>query len=141
MAVQTRYSCPHLRDLPGVAKQILADAGIARIFALSGDLGAGKTTLTAALCRELGVEDSVTSPTFTIVNEYRTSAGIPVYHFDFYRIKSPIEAFDLGYEQYLYSGNYCFIEWPGKIGELLPPGTVQINLTTAGEGRDIMMSL
>lgn len=141
MAVQTHYSCPHLSDLSGVAKQILADAGFARIFALWGDLGAGKTTLTGALCRELGVVDSVTSPTFTIVNEYSTYKGDPVYHFDFYRIKSPMEAFDLGYEQYLYSGNYCFIEWPGKIGELLPPGTVHISLTAAGEGRDIMMSL
>lgn len=115
-------------DLFAVAKQIINEFPESRVFALSGVMGAGKTTLIKAICRELGVMDVVVSPTFSLINEYRTINGHPVYHFDFYRIKSLTEAFDMGYEEYFYSGNYCFIEWPEKIGQLLPAGFVYINI-------------
>ena len=100
-----------------------------RIFALKGVMGAGKTTLTKALCQEIGVKDVVLSPTFALINEYRTGQGESVYHLDFYRIQSLSEAFDLGYEEYFYSGSYCFIEWPEKIGQLLPSDCVYIDIS------------
>ncbi|MFD0795284.1 tRNA (adenosine(37)-N6)-threonylcarbamoyltransferase complex ATPase subunit type 1 TsaE [Mucilaginibacter litoreus] len=108
-----------LADLKGAAAEILKAAGDNRIFLFYGEMGAGKTTLIKALCRSLGVTDDVTSPTFSIVNEYRSADG-PVYHFDFYRLKHHNEALDMGYEEYFYSGNYCFIEWPEKIADLVP---------------------
>nr|WP_067053384.1 tRNA (adenosine(37)-N6)-threonylcarbamoyltransferase complex ATPase subunit type 1 TsaE [Mucilaginibacter sp. L294] len=106
-------------DLPKTAAEILNFAGDTRIFLFYGDMGAGKTTLIKSLCEQLGVSDSVTSPTFSIVNEYEGQDG-PVYHFDFYRLKDQSEALDMGYEEYFYSGNYCFIEWPEKIANLIP---------------------
>jgi tRNA threonylcarbamoyladenosine biosynthesis protein TsaE len=90
-------------------------------------MGAGKTTFIKALCLQLGVTDTVSSPTFSIVNEYESPGG-SVYHFDFYRLKDQSEAFDLGYEDYLYSGQYCLIEWPEKIPDLIPPRVVKVNL-------------
>ncbi|MGV3509405.1 MAG: tRNA (adenosine(37)-N6)-threonylcarbamoyltransferase complex ATPase subunit type 1 TsaE [Sphingobacteriaceae bacterium] len=116
-----------LGDLPGAAKQILEFADKERVFLFYGEMGAGKTTLIKALCQELEVEDAVSSPTFAIVNEYSGVNGT-VYHFDFYRIKNESEALDLGYEDYLYSGNYCFIEWPEKIQSLLPNEFVELKL-------------
>ena len=92
-------------------------------------MGAGKTTFIKAICLALGVTDIVQSPTFSIINEYRTQAGDPVYHFDFYRIKKIEEVYDLGYEDYLYSGNYCLLEWPELIEKLLPEGTLRISIT------------
>ncbi|WP_374948560.1 tRNA (adenosine(37)-N6)-threonylcarbamoyltransferase complex ATPase subunit type 1 TsaE [Mucilaginibacter sp.] len=106
-------------DLPGAAKSILKAAGSNRILLFYGEMGAGKTTLIKSLCEALGVNDAVTSPTFSIVNEYRSSNG-PVFHFDFYRLSNQSEALDLGYEEYFDSGNYCFIEWPEKIAGLIP---------------------
>ncbi|RYU89226.1 tRNA (adenosine(37)-N6)-threonylcarbamoyltransferase complex ATPase subunit type 1 TsaE [Mucilaginibacter terrigena] len=106
-------------DLPATAAEIFKYAGDTRIFLFYGDMGAGKTTLIKSLCKKLGVNDEVTSPTFSIVNEYESSDG-PVYHFDFYRLKDHSEAMDMGYEEYFYSGNYCFIEWPEKIADLVP---------------------
>ena len=116
-----------LGDLPGAAKQILEFADKERVFLFYGEMGAGKTTLIKTLCQELKVEDAVSSPTFAIVNEYSGIKGT-VYHFDFYRIKNESEALDLGYEDYLYSGNYCFIEWPEKIQSLLPNEFVELKL-------------
>lgn len=116
-----------LGDLPGAAKQILEFADKERVFLFYGEMGAGKTTLIKALCEELQVEDAVSSPTFAIVNEYSGIKGT-VYHFDFYRIKNESEALDLGYEDYLYSSNYCFIEWPEKIPSLLPNEFVELKL-------------
>lgn len=117
----------NLNELPQAAKKILEFAGDNRIFLFYGDMGAGKTTLIKALCDVLNVEDTVSSPTFSIVNEYLASSEI-IYHFDFYRIKNETEAFDLGYEDYLYSGNYCFIEWPEKIPSLLPDKFMELIL-------------
>lgn len=112
----------HLRE---VARKILAVAREQRIFLFYGEMGAGKTTLIKALCQELGVRDTASSPTFSIVNEYASPGG-PVFHFDFYRLKNQTEALDMGYEDYLYSGNYCFIEWPEKIPDLLPEKVCRI---------------
>lgn len=108
-----------LADLPGAAKSILEFAGTNRILLFYGEMGAGKTTLIKTMCAQLGVDDPVTSPTFSIVNEYKGANG-PVFHFDFYRLSNQTEAFDLGYEEYFDSGNYCFIEWPEKIAGLIP---------------------
>jgi tRNA threonylcarbamoyladenosine biosynthesis protein TsaE len=91
-------------------------------------MGVGKTTFIKALCHELGSRDYVTSPTFALINEYKTARGNVIYHFDFYRIKKIEEAFDLGYEDYIYSGNYCFIEWPEMIESLLPEGIVEVRI-------------
>lgn len=105
--------------LEEVAKDILQGLGALRVVCLHGQLGAGKTTLVKALCRQLGVPDEVQSPTFSIVNEYRTGLAEPVFHFDCYRLKTEEEAYDLGCEEYLYSGYFCFIEWPEKVSGLL----------------------
>lgn len=108
-----------------------------KIFAIFGDLGAGKTVLVKALCRALGVEDAVTSPTFSIVNEYRYPGG-QIWHFDFYRIKRLEEAYDLGYEEYFDSGAYCFIEWPERVEPLLPEDCVRIHIAATGETERII---
>lgn len=104
------------------------------VFAFHGDMGAGKTTFIKAICEELGVEDVINSPTFAIVNEYRSASSELIYHFDFYRIQKVEEAYDFGYEDYLYSGALCFIEWPEKIDELLPGNTVHVNITENEDG-------
>lgn len=136
-----RRVCKNAEQLPEIAGMLLADSGNRRVFAFFGEMGAGKTTLIKELCRKLGVEEIVTSPTFTIVNEYRSGNGEPVYHFDFYRIKSESEAFDLGYENYLYSGNYCFVEWPEKIASLLPANIVTVTIEANGDERIITLTL
>ncbi|WP_293903115.1 MULTISPECIES: tRNA (adenosine(37)-N6)-threonylcarbamoyltransferase complex ATPase subunit type 1 TsaE [unclassified Sphingobacterium] len=99
-----------------------------RIFLLYGPMGAGKTTFVKHLCTQLNVKDSTSSPTFSIVNEYESPTG-PIYHFDFYRIKDEQEAFDFGYEEYFYSGAYCFVEWPEKIPNLLPEEAKEIHIS------------
>ncbi|SFC02092.1 tRNA threonylcarbamoyladenosine biosynthesis protein TsaE [Parapedobacter composti] len=119
--------------LPSAAAQVLAAAGERRVFLFYGEMGAGKTTFIKAICKELGVTDAVSSPTFAIVNEYVSPHG-PVYHFDFYRIKSEQEAMDMGYEEYFYSGRYCLVEWPEKIAGLLPSGAVALHLTVSADG-------
>lgn len=118
-----------LSDLDRIANQIIQHFPDKKIFALHGEMGAGKTTLIKSLCQVLGVFDVVLSPTFSLINEYRDAHGQPVYHFDFYRINNVTEAYDMGYEEYLYSGNYCFVEWPEKIGQLLPDGCVYIDIS------------
>lgn len=123
-----KLTCNDLATAPLIAKKILMTFRDRRIFALSGEMGAGKTTLIQFLCKELGVTDFAISPSFSLVNEYRTSRGECVYHFDFYRINDIREAYDMGYEEYFYSGNYCFIEWPEKIMELLPDDCVHIKI-------------
>jgi len=123
-----------LSALPKSAKLLLENFPEDRIFAFYGAMGAGKTTFIKALCRKLGSEDNITSPTFALINEYSTANGSVIYHFDFYRIKKLEEAYDLGYEDYIYSGNYCFIEWPEMIESLLPEGIVEVRIREAGNG-------
>lgn len=114
-------------QLPGIASQLIAFAGTNHIFIFHGDMGAGKTTFIKALGEHLGIRDAITSPTFSIVNEYNGATG-KVYHFDFYRLKNQDEALDMGYEEYFYSGNYCFIEWPEKIPDMLPPNYISVQI-------------
>ena len=125
---------PSSQALPTAAAQLLEAAGSSRIFLFYGGMGVGKTTFINAICQKLGITDTTSSPTFAIVNEYASPAGA-VYHFDFYRIKSEQEAFDLGYEEYFYSGNYCFIEWPERIANLLPPDAVSIRMESDATGK------
>ena len=113
-----------------IATQILSLQSNERVFLFYGDMGAGKTTLIKALCKHLATNDNVASPTFSIVNEYKTP-GDNIFHFDFYRLKTQTEALDMGFEEYLYSGNYCFIEWPEKIPDLLPVHYISIKITVA----------
>lgn len=117
--MRKQWDATELKNLDGIAKELLEFVGDHRVLCFYGDLGAGKTTFIKSICRQLGVSDEVQSPTFSIVNEYETSGGEPIYHFDFYRLKTEEEAFDLGYEQYLFSGYFCFIEWPEKVKDLL----------------------
>ena len=124
----------HIEDLPSAAKQFVDEMGENRIFAFYGKMGAGKTTFIKAICETLGVKDVVASPTFAIVNEYADASGRPVYHFDFYRIKNLREAFDIGCEEYFYSGYPCFIEWPELVEELLPDETVKVHIDVQGDG-------
>ena len=108
---------------------------MSKLYLITGFLGAGKTTFVKALCQELGVEDVVTSPTFAVINEYRSDiAGELIYHFDFYRIKKLEEVYDMGYEDYFYSGALCFIEWPELVEELLPGNTVKVTIEELEDG-------
>ena len=117
------------------AKEFVRLMGDDTVFAFYGKMGAGKTTFIKALCQELGVEDEVNSPTFAIINEYRsqTTAEL-IYHFDFYRIKKLEEVYDLGYEDYFYSGALCFIEWPELVEELLPLDAKKVTITENSDG-------
>ena len=117
-----------IAQLPEVARTLLDTFSSERFFAFFGKMGVGKTTLIKEMCEVLGVEDVVCSPTFAIVNEYSTVQGELVFHFDFYRLKSISEAYDIGYEEYFYSGCYCFTEWTEKIEELLPERYVRVEM-------------
>lgn len=109
-----------LEEAEVIAKQLVAVAGDCKVWCFEGQMGAGKTTLIAALCKCLGVTEATSSPTYGLVNEYMGHNGQRICHFDFYRIQSLEEAFEMGAEDYFYSGNYCFIEWPERIADLLP---------------------
>ena len=122
-----------LESIREAAREFIQHIGEHRVFAFYGEMGAGKTTFIKAICEELGVEDVITSPTFAIVNEYTSNDG-PIYHFDFYRIKKLEEVYDMGFEDYFYSGALCFIEWPELIEEVLPEDAVKVNITENADG-------
>ena len=125
-------SLDHIHE---AAREFIAAMGDNTVFALYGKMGAGKTTFVKALCQELGVEDVVTSPTFAVINEYRSDiAGELIYHFDFYRIKKLEEVYDMGYEDYFYSGALCFIEWPELIEDVLPGDAVKVYIDELEDG-------
>lgn len=124
----TSISIQSITELPSVAEKLLAFANGEKFFIFEGEMAAGKTTFIKTLCTALGVNDVVSSPTFSIVNEYELPSGL-IYHFDFYRLKNIQEAYDIGYEEYFYSGSYCFIEWPSKVEELLPDEYIKIQIT------------
>ena len=124
----SNYKVQSEKELKEVALELLKDFGNQRLILFYGEMGVGKTTLIKVLCQQLGVEEVTSSPTFSIVNEYVAEKEGAIYHFDFYRIEKEAEVFDLGYEDYFYSGNYCFIEWPEKIPNLLPDNAVEVNI-------------
>ena len=124
----------HIKDLNSIAKRLIDEFSGERIFAFYGKMGAGKTTFIQSVCKALGSGDTVTSPTFALINEYKTGDRQSVFHFDFYRIKNLEEVFDLGYEDYLYSGSYCLIEWPELIEPLLPENIIKVKIDVAADG-------
>ena len=131
----TTITIKDLDHIEEAAREFMAQMGDDTVFAFYGKMGAGKTTFIKALCKLLGVEDEVNSPTFAIINEYRsqTTAEL-IYHFDFYRIKKLEEVYDLGYEDYFYSGALCFIEWPELVEELLPLDAKKVTITENSDG-------
>lgn len=127
-----------LNDIQNAARNIIKRFGKNKIIAFKGKMGAGKTTLIKAICKELSSEDIITSPTFSLVNEYNRHNGEKIYHFDFYRINSIEELYDFGYEEYIYSDNYCFIEWPEKIENHIPDNTTFIEITAISDSKRIV---
>ena len=129
----TKIEIKSLEKMGEAAREFISKMGEAKVFAFYGKMGAGKTTFIKAVCEELGVSDVITSPTFAIINEYEATSGT-IYHFDFYRIKKLEEVYDMGYEDYFYSGALCFIEWPELIEEVLPEDAVKVEITEKEDG-------
>ena len=123
-----------LEEYPAAAREFIKFMKKGRLFAFYGKMGSGKTTLIKSICEELGVTDTINSPTFAIVNEYEAGNGDTIYHFDFYRIKSIAEVYNMGYEEYLYSNAYCFMEWPELVEELLPEECIRVEIEENGNG-------
>ncbi|MFB0945620.1 MAG: tRNA (adenosine(37)-N6)-threonylcarbamoyltransferase complex ATPase subunit type 1 TsaE [Spirosomataceae bacterium] len=124
----SEFVIDNLTQLPQAAEEVIMGSNGRKIWCFDGEMGAGKTTFIQAICKEMGVEGAVQSPTFSIVNEYITTDNKIIYHFDCYRLESVEEALDIGIEEYLYSGNYCFIEWSERITPLLPPDTFIVKI-------------
>jgi tRNA threonylcarbamoyladenosine biosynthesis protein TsaE len=120
-------------DLTEVARKFIEKAGNSKVWLFYGEMGSGKTTFIKNLCRQLGVSEGMSSPTYSIVNEYLTESDTRIFHFDFYRIKNEAEAYDIGTEEYFYSGNYCFVEWPEKIPSLIPADHVHVLITSENQ--------
>ena len=131
-----RIEIDSLSELERVAEEILSSIGERRVVLLRGGMGAGKTTLVSRIASELGAEDTVTSPTFALVNQYEGREGT-IYHFDFYRINRVEEVFDLGYEEYFYSGELCFVEWPEMVEGLLPEDAMEVRITVGDDDKRI----
>jgi len=129
--MNTNYS---LRELPKIAKEIIASAKNKTLL-FYGEMGVGKTSLIKEICKQLGVLDTISSPTFSLVNEYQTKSNEKVYHFDFYRIEDEEEALDMGIDDYFYNNEWCLIEWPENIENLLPLDAVRIQLTILENGQ------
>lgn len=127
-------------ELNSAARILLEAFPAARAFAFHGEMGAGKTTFIKAICAELGVKDGMSSPTFSLVNEYVTEKGDPIYHFDFYRIDSENDAYNVGLHEYFDTGDYCFVEWPEKVPSILPVGTVHVKIAVQQNQRSISVN-
>ncbi|MBO5921676.1 MAG: tRNA (adenosine(37)-N6)-threonylcarbamoyltransferase complex ATPase subunit type 1 TsaE [Bacteroidaceae bacterium] len=123
-----------IEEYPQAAHEFVEQMGDGRIFAFYGKMGAGKTTFIKSICEEMGVEDTINSPTFAIVNEYEDRNMNTIYHFDFYRIKSVAEVYNMGYEEYLYSDAVCFMEWPELVEELLPEECIRVDIEEENDG-------
>lgn len=137
MYKQLEISYYSINELTDVAKKILNFTENYRVFAIDGEMGAGKTTLIKELCAQLGVLSSLSSPTYSIVNEYSTASAQKVFHMDLYRLQTIEEAVSIGIEEYLYSGNYCFVEWPSIIAHILPNDVVKIDIRVADGFRNL----
>lgn len=124
----------NLEQINSAARQFIDNIGDRKVFAFYGKMGAGKTTFTKAICEELQVSDVITSPTFAIINEYESPEAGTIYHFDFYRIKKLEEVYDMGYEDYFYSGRLCFIEWPELVEDLLPENVTKVTIVENEDG-------
>lgn len=134
-----RIEVRNLEDLPRAAAAFLEATCEARIFAFDAPMGAGKTTFIAEICRQKGISDTANSPSFSIINEYRPEeGGEPLYHFDFYRLQSALEAVEIGAQEYFYSGNICLIEWPERVEEILPPETVRVRIEVRDDGTRVI---
>lgn len=130
-----------LDELEIAAKELITVFSNDRVFAFYGKMGAGKTTFIQSICQALGSDDNVTSPTFALINEYNTANLDSIFHFDFYRIKDIEEAYDLGYEDYIYSGSYCLIEWPEMIDSLLPEKMVKVKIEVQDDDTRLITAL
>ena len=131
---------PKIGEIDIAAREFLSAIGSNKVIAFSGEMGAGKTSFIKALCKELGVTDATSSPTFSLVNEYHSNKHPKIYHFDFYRLHKETEALDIGCEEYFYSGNFCLIEWPEKIQSLLPQDCLHVQINIAGSSREVIFS-
>jgi tRNA threonylcarbamoyladenosine biosynthesis protein TsaE len=132
------FKIKSIKEINVVARQFIEKMGNRKVFLFNGKMGAGKTTFIKAICEEMGVQETVNSPTFSIINEYEAAKGEIIYHFDCYRIKNIEEAKDIGVEEYLYSGNYCFIEWAENIASLLPAYAVNVEIIENVDGTRIV---
>lgn len=132
-----KFTINNLSEISVAAEKIISSSGNKRVLAFYGEMGSGKTTLIKAICKFLSVNDTTSSPTFSIVNEYTSAKAGKIYHFDFYRLKKEAEAMDIGCEEYFSSGYYCFIEWPERILNLLPADTLSIRITLNGAVREV----
>jgi tRNA threonylcarbamoyladenosine biosynthesis protein TsaE len=135
--VAYNFICNNLEELPKVAAQLLEKFGDKKIVCFYGQMGAGKTTLIKAICNQLGVAENVSSPTFSLVNEYKDKNAISIFHFDFYRIEKESEVYDMGYEDYFFSGNLCLIEWAELIPNLIPATALKVFIEVENEKRHI----
>ena len=133
-----KFKIKSIKEINVVARQFIEKMGNRKVFLFNGKMGAGKTTLIKAICEEMGVQETVNSPTFSIINEYEAANGEIIYHFDCYRIKNIEEALNIGVEEYLYSGNYCFIEWSENIASLLPNDAVNVEIIENVDGTRIV---
>lgn len=141
MSSKKEIQVDSLHDLGQAAQQLLDFSKGKKVILFYGEMGSGKTTFIKAICKALGVKENTSSPTFSIVNEYLSDTNKVIYHFDFYRLKNEQEAYDMGCEEYFYSGNYCFIEWPEKIPSLIPEQTVSVSIEVLGNEKRVFRFL
>jgi tRNA threonylcarbamoyladenosine biosynthesis protein TsaE len=128
----------HKKDIPEAVRKLLKYSPGSRIFAFYGSMGAGKTTIIKAICKSLGATGLISSPTFTIINEYRRKSDSALYHIDLYRIKKAVELYDIGIEEYLSGNSYCFIEWPGMVEDMMPDGSIRVDITVGDNEQRIL---